>query len=74
MALQVTLPALTQLPPPVGPTSPPAAGVDLDVDYEAEIRPNLGRCIVRISLAMGYNTHLARCLNWSREHRATTAM
>ena len=45
--VQATLPALTQLPPLVGPASPPVDGIDLNVDYDTEIRPHLGRCIVR---------------------------
>ncbi len=65
---QATLPALTQLPPPVGPASPPAAGIDLDVDYDAEIRPHLGRCIVRKYLAQ--MQHIAPRMG-SRNHMIT---
>lgn len=41
------LPPMTQLAPPLGPGSAPVAGIDLNVDYELEIRPFLGRCLVR---------------------------
>ena len=40
------LPPLTLLPPPLSPGSPPVAGIDLEVDYETEIKPFLGRCLV----------------------------
>jgi hypothetical protein len=44
-ALQ-SLPPLRVLPPPVTAGSPPLPHVDLDVDFETEIRPYLGQCLV----------------------------
>lgn len=41
------LPPMTALPPPLGPGSSPVAGIDLQVDYETEVKPFLGRCLVR---------------------------
>jgi hypothetical protein len=44
-ALQ-SLPPLRVLPPPVTAGSPPLPHVDLDVDFETELRPYLGQCLV----------------------------
>ena len=47
-SLAGALPALTQLPPPpMLPGGGPADDVDLNVDFEAEVAPYLGRCLVR---------------------------
>lgn len=40
------LPPLAPLAPPVLPSSEPAADVDLNVDYQTEVAPFLGRCLV----------------------------
>lgn len=40
------LPPLAPLAPPVLPSSEPAPGVDLNVDYQSEVAPFLGRCLV----------------------------
>lgn len=40
------LPPLAPLAPPVLPSSQPAPGVDLNVDYQTEVAPFLGRCLV----------------------------
>lgn len=40
------IPPMTALPPPVLPSSEPAPGVDLDVDFATEVAPFLGRCLV----------------------------
>lgn len=44
-SLAGALPALTQLPPPLLPGGGPADDVDLNVDFEAEVAPYLGRCL-----------------------------
>lgn len=41
------LPPLAPLAPPVLPSSQPAPDVDLNVDYQSEVAPYLGRCLVR---------------------------
>lgn len=52
------LPPLGYLPPPVSLSSPAAGGLDLDVDFEMEVRPHLGICLV-------HNLHFLqeRCLS-----------
>ncbi len=40
------LPPLRALPPPITLHSQPAVDVDLDVDYQAEVAPFLGQCLV----------------------------
>ena len=40
------LPPLAPLAPPVLPSSQPAPDVDLNVDYQSEVAPFLGRCLV----------------------------
>ena len=46
-ALQHAPPPLATLAPPVLRDSDPVEGVDLNVDYEKELQPFLGRCLVR---------------------------
>jgi len=40
------LPPLAPLAPPVLPSSQPAPDVDLNVDYQSEVAPFLGLCLV----------------------------
>ncbi len=40
------LPPLRALPPPITLHSQPAVDVDLDVDYQSEVAPFLGQCLV----------------------------
>ncbi len=40
------IPPITQLPPPVSPYAGPLPEVELNVDYERDIQPYLGRCLV----------------------------
>ena len=42
------LPPLAALPPPVLPGGGPLPDVDLDVDWETELRPGMGPCLVRL--------------------------
>ena len=46
------LPPLSILPPPIFPNSPPSADIDLDVDYQSEVAPVLGECLVGLLLLL----------------------
>ncbi len=41
------LPPLRALPPPITLNSQPAVDVDLNLDYQSEVAPFLGQCLVR---------------------------
>ncbi len=45
------LPPLRPLPPPITLHSQPAVDVDLDVDYQAEVAPFLGQCLVSMVIS-----------------------
>lgn len=46
-ASSASLPPLAVLPPPISMGVPPPANIDMDVDFEAEIKPHLRACLVR---------------------------
>ncbi len=46
MSSAANLPPLAALPPPISMGIPPPANIDMDVDFEAEIKPHLTRCLV----------------------------
>ena len=46
-ASSASLPPLAVLPPPISMGVPPPANIDLDVNFEAEIKPHLHACLVR---------------------------
>ena len=48
MSSAANLPPLAALPPPISMGIPPPANIDMDVDFEAEIKPHMTRCLVRI--------------------------
>ena len=45
-ASSASLPPLAVLPPPISMGVPPPANIDLDVNFEAEIKPHLHACLV----------------------------
>ena len=45
-ASSASLPPLAVLPPPLSMGVPPPANIDLDVNFEAEIKPHLHACLV----------------------------
>ena len=46
------LPPLRALPPPITLSSLPSVNIDLDVDYQTEVAPFLGTCLVSICLLL----------------------
>lgn len=60
------LPPLRILPPPIIPNSPPASDIDLDVDYQSEIAPVLGQCLVRYFCLLALLICLDACADNSR--------
>lgn len=46
-ASSANLPPLAVLPPPISMGVPPPANIDMDVDFDAEIKPHLCTCLVR---------------------------
>lgn len=46
-ASSASLPPLAVLPPPISMGVPPPANIDMDVDFENEIKPHLQTCLVR---------------------------
>lgn len=46
MSSAANLPPLAALPPPISMGIPPPANIDMDVDFEAEIKPHLKTCLV----------------------------
>ena len=45
-ASSANLPPLAVLPPPISMGVPPPANIDMDVDFDAEIKPHLRTCLV----------------------------
>ncbi|KAK9918851.1 hypothetical protein WJX75_007510 [Coccomyxa subellipsoidea] len=45
MSSAANLPPLAALPPPISMGIPPPANIDMDVDFEAEIKPHLKTCL-----------------------------
>ncbi|EIE21885.1 hypothetical protein COCSUDRAFT_56332 [Coccomyxa subellipsoidea C-169] len=45
MSSAANLPPLAALPPPISMGIPPPANIDMDVDFEAEIKPHLRTCL-----------------------------
>lgn len=46
-ASSTNLPPLAVLPPPISMGVPPPANIDMDVDFDTEIKPHLRTCLVR---------------------------
>ena len=46
------LPPLEALPPPITLNAQPSVDIDLDVDYQSEVAPFLGQCLVRTLLLL----------------------
>ena len=47
-ASSANLPPLAVLPPPISMGVPPPANIDMDVDFDAEIKPQLRTCLVSL--------------------------
>ena len=47
-ASSANLPPLAVLPPPISMGVPPPANIDMDVDFDAEIKPHLRTCLVSL--------------------------
>jgi hypothetical protein len=47
-ASSADLPPLAVLPPPISMGVPPPANIDMDVDFQAEIKPHLRTCLVSL--------------------------
>ena len=52
------LPPLRALPPPITLSSLPSVNIDLDVDYQTEVAPFLGTCLVSTCLLLSVHNVL----------------
>ena len=51
-ASSANLPPLAVLPPPISMGVPPPANIDMDVDFDAEIKPHLRTCLVSMPVPL----------------------
>ena len=51
-ASSANLPPLAVLPPPISMGVPPPANIDMDVDFDAEIKPQLRTCLVSMPVPL----------------------